>query len=70
VKSGVWAASSLHYQNLLRYKNLSQAVDACTGSESWWSELAAIFADCVDLAALIDKVSFKYCPREANEAMR
>ena len=26
-----------------------------------------IFADIVDLVALIDKVQFKYCPREANQ---
>jgi hypothetical protein len=41
---------------------------ACTGKEAWWGESSAIFADCVDLASLIESVSFKYCPREANEA--
>ena len=32
----------------------------------WWSEPAAIFADCVDLIVSIGKVIFTHCPREAN----
>jgi hypothetical protein len=42
-------------------------VEACTEDEAWWGESSAIFADCVDLASLIDKVSFKHCLREVNE---
>jgi hypothetical protein len=42
-------------------------IDACTSVEAWWGETSAIFADCVDLAALIDEVSFHHYPREANE---
>jgi hypothetical protein len=30
--------------------------------------IIGIFADCVDLRSFIDEVSFKHCPREANEA--
>jgi hypothetical protein len=30
-------------------------------------ESAAIFVDCVDLASLLNSISFQYCPREANE---
>jgi hypothetical protein len=32
-----------------------------------WGELVVIFADCVDLVALLDQVFFKHCSREANE---
>jgi hypothetical protein len=31
------------------------------------SDSSAIFADIVDLSSTIDKVSFIYCPREANK---
>jgi hypothetical protein len=41
-----------------------ETVKACTSAETWWGE--SIFADCVDLAALIDQVSFKHYPRQAN----
>jgi hypothetical protein len=44
-----------------------ETIQACTGEHTWWNESAAIFADCVDLASLIDLVSFKHCPREVNE---
>jgi hypothetical protein len=45
-----------------------ETIKACTGEETWWGESSAIFADCVDLASLMDWVSFKHCPMEENEA--
>jgi hypothetical protein len=47
--------------------DLVETVEACTGVQTWWGESAAIFAYCVDLAALINQVSIKHCSREANE---
>jgi hypothetical protein len=43
-----------------------ETIQACTGQETWWTEPAAIFADCVDLASLIDGIKFSHCPREVN----
>jgi hypothetical protein len=37
------------------------------GEEAWGGEASAVFADCVDLMTQIGNISFKYCPREANE---
>jgi ribonuclease HI len=45
-----------------------ETIQACTSQETWWIEAAAIYlADIVDLGPLIGDVSFKHCPREANE---
>jgi hypothetical protein len=67
MREGLALANRLGCNNVIMESDSLETVDACTGSESWWGESAAIFADCVDLAALIDKVAFKHCPREANE---
>jgi ribonuclease HI len=67
MREGLALANRLGCNNIIMESDSKETVDACTGSEIWWGESAAIFADCVDLAALIDKVSFKHCPREANE---
>jgi hypothetical protein len=45
----------------------TETVDACNGTEAWWGESAAIFADCIDLASLLNSVSFQCRHREANE---
>jgi hypothetical protein len=34
-----------------------------------WDESSAMFAYCVDLTSIFEKVSFKYCPREANKVV-
>jgi hypothetical protein len=47
--------------------NSNETVEVCSGEKAWWGDSSAIFSDCVDLACLIDKVSFKYSPREADE---
>jgi ribonuclease HI len=67
MREGLALANRLGCSTVIMESDSLETIDACTGSESWWGESAAIFADCVDLAALIDKVAFKHCPREANE---
>jgi ribonuclease HI len=44
-----------------------EVVQACSGEETWWGESAAIFAQCVDIAMSICRVSFNHCPRETNK---
>jgi hypothetical protein len=39
-----------------------ETIQACMGEHSWWNESAVIFVDCVDLASLIESMSFKLCP--------
>ena len=43
-----------------------ETIQACSGGDMWWTELAAIYADCVDLANSIGNINFLHCRREAN----
>jgi ribonuclease HI len=45
----------------------SDSMETIHGVEAWWGESSTIFADCVDLTTLIDKVLFQHRPRELNE---
>jgi hypothetical protein len=67
MREGLALANRLGCNSVIMESDSLETVDACTGSETWWGESAAIFANCVDRAALIDKVSFKHCLRQANE---
>jgi ribonuclease HI len=67
MREGLALATCLGCNNIIMESDSVETVEACTGAQTWWGESAAIFADYVDLAALIDQVSFKDCPREANE---
>jgi hypothetical protein len=66
-REGLALANRLGCNNIIMESDSVETIDACTGSETWWGKSTAIFADCVDLAALLDQVCFKHCPREANE---
>jgi ribonuclease HI len=68
MKEGLDLASRLGCNNIQIESDSLDTVEACTGEATWWGQSSAIFADCVDLAALIGGVQFQYCPREANEA--
>jgi ribonuclease HI len=67
MREGLALANRLGCHNVVMESDSIETVEACTGDEAWWGESSAIFAGCVDLASLIDKVSFKHCPREANK---
>jgi hypothetical protein len=67
MREGLSLATSLGCNNIIAESDFMETIQACKGEHSWWNESAVIFADCVDLASLIDLVSFKHCPREANE---
>jgi hypothetical protein len=58
LKKGLSSANSLGYNDL---------IESCTGEQTWWNECSTIFADIVDITSSFDKITFKYCPREANK---
>jgi ribonuclease HI len=65
---GLALAHRLGFNKVIMESDSIECVEARTGNEAWWGESSAIFADCVDIRSFIDEVSFKHCPREANEA--
>jgi hypothetical protein len=44
----------------------SLETNACSGEDTWWMELAVIYADCVDAITIDGNVKFSYC-REAKK---
>ena len=67
MREGLALANNLGCINIVAESDSTDVIEACTGANSWWGEASATFADCIDLASLIRTVSFRYCPREANE---
>jgi hypothetical protein len=67
MREGLALANLLRCNNFMMESDSIETLEARTRDEAWWGESSAIFADCVDLASLIDKVSFKHCPIEANK---
>jgi hypothetical protein len=65
LREGLSLAIRMGCNNVVESNSL-EAIQACTGEEIWWGDLAAIYADCVDLKTQIDKVFFIRCPRKAN----
>jgi ribonuclease HI len=67
LKKGLSLAHSLGYNDLIAESDSVEVIESCTGEQTWWNECSAIFADIVDITSSFDKVTFKYCPREANK---
>jgi ribonuclease HI len=57
MKEGLSLANKLGCNNFMMKSDSLETVEACTGDSS------AVFADCVDLCSMIDKISFKHCSR-------
>jgi ribonuclease HI len=68
MKDGLALALRKGCNSVLAESDSSETIDACNGSESWWSEPAAIYADCIDLSTSIGSVIFSRISREANKA--
>ena len=66
MKEGLALANRLGVSVVIAESNSLETVEACTGDETWWNESATIFADYVDLIAMIGPVSFTHCQREVN----
>jgi hypothetical protein len=67
MKLGLQLAMEIGCNRLIAESDSSETIEACTGETRWWNESSAIFADCVDLIPSIGTISFKFCPREANQ---
>jgi hypothetical protein len=68
MREGLALANRLGCNNVLMESDSIETVEACSGDEAWWGENSAIYIDYADLVALVGNATFKYCPREANEA--
>jgi ribonuclease HI len=67
MRKGLSLANRLGCSNVIMESDSTETIEACTGEETWWGESSAIVANCMDLASLLDSVSFKHCSREENE---
>jgi ribonuclease HI len=67
MKEGLSLAMHMGYNMIVAESDSMEVVEACSGAETWWSEAAAIFADCVNRVASIGTVSFHHTLREANQ---
>jgi ribonuclease HI len=67
MKEGLSLANRLGCNNVMMESDSLETIEACTWDEAWWGDSFAVFAECVDLCSMIDKVSFKHCSRTANE---
>jgi hypothetical protein len=67
MKEGLILANRLGCNSVIAESDSIETIDACKGGETWWTESAAIYADCMDQVASIGNVSFVHCPREANK---
>jgi hypothetical protein len=66
MKEGLILATRLECNSIIAELD-SIEIDAYKGGETWWTQSAAIYADCMDQVASIGNVSFVHCPREANK---
>jgi ribonuclease HI len=66
MKEGLNLAIGKGCNSVIAEGDSMETIQACSGSDVWWTEPAAIYADCVDLATQIGQVSFIHCQREAN----
>ena len=67
MKEGLMLAGRLGCNSIIAESDSVETIDACTGTDTWWNDSAAIFADIVDICSNIDRVTFKHIPREANK---
>jgi hypothetical protein len=64
MREGSMLANSMGINRLIAKSDSIETGKACTGEAHWWNELAAFYADCIDISS---SIGFKFCPREANQ---
>ena len=57
----------MSYSNIRAENGSIYNIDICTCEERWFNESSTVYIDCVDIVAIIGSVTFKQCPREANQ---
>jgi hypothetical protein len=68
MKEGLILANTKGCNSVIAEGDSLETIQPCEGSDAWWTEPTAIYANCVDIATLIDQVRFSHCLREANKS--
>ena len=66
MKEGLALASRLGCNAFIAKSDSTDTIEACIELNSRWNASAAIFADIVDLASMINSIEYRYIPREEN----
>jgi ribonuclease HI len=67
IKEGLLLAAIYGCCAIVAESDSLENIEALNGSSRWWTNSAAIYADCIDLGLSIGEVSYVHCPREANK---
>jgi ribonuclease HI len=67
MKEGLQLAQNISCNMIMVESDSIEIIDACTCDSRWWNASSAVYVDCIDLASSIASVSFRSCPREANQ---
>jgi ribonuclease HI len=67
MKEGLTLVERLGCSRVIAESDSIETVEACNGEQRWWNDSAAIFADCIDIVTNIGDISFRCCPRDANQ---
>jgi ribonuclease HI len=67
MRLGLELGRDIGCNRLIAESDSTDTIEACNGESRWWNQSSAIYAECVDLIPSIGSVSFKFCPREANQ---
>jgi ribonuclease HI len=67
IKEGLLLAARHGCCAIVAESHSLENIVALNGSSMWWTNSAAIYADCIDLGLSIGKVSYVHCPRKANK---
>jgi hypothetical protein len=60
MKEGLMLANRLGCNSVVADSDSIEMVQPCSGEEHWWTDPAAIYANCVDLFLSIGSVCFKH----------
>jgi hypothetical protein len=67
MKERLLLANRMGCNSMIAEGDSTETIEACIGAETWWSDPAAIYVDCLDIATFIGEVFLKFCLREANK---
>ena len=67
MKEGLDLALRIGCNSVIAESDSSETIEACTGSETWWNESVAIYANIVGQVCNIGSIQFNHIPREANK---
>jgi hypothetical protein len=56
MKEGLMLVNSGGFDYVIAKSDSTEKIEECSGAERWWTEPAAVYADCVDYATTIGDV--------------